>query len=227
MSVGGAAVPRSLIEAFDQYGLTIKQGWGMTETSPIGSFTSIKPDLLDAPADTLYAMRARAGLQIPLVQLRIVDDEGRRCPGTAWRPGSCSAAVPGSRAAITTSRPIRRSSPPMAGCAPATSRTIDAEGYVRIADRTKDLIKSGGEWISSVELENAIMGHPAVAEAAVIAVKHPKWDERPLAVVVKKPGKEVTPQELRDFCSRTSPSGRCRTISPSSRPCRAPRPASS
>ncbi len=106
--------------------------------------------------------------------------------------------------------------------------TIDADGYLRIADRTKDLIKSGGEWISSVDLENAIMGHPAVAEAAVIAVKHPKWDERPLAVVVKKPGKDVTPAGVaRTAAGCILPSGRCPTISPSSRHCRALRPANS
>jgi fatty-acyl-CoA synthase len=199
MSVGGAAVPRSLIEAFDQYGLTIKQGWGMTETSPIGSFTSIKPDLLDAPADTLYAIRARAGLQIPLVQLRIVDDEGKILPWDGVATGELQCRGPWVAGGYH-----KQPTDPEKFTADGWLRTgdvgtIDADGYLRIADRTKDLIKSGGEWISSLDLENAIMAHPAVAEAAVIAVKHPKWDERPLAVVVKKPGKDVTPGELREL----------------------------
>jgi fatty-acyl-CoA synthase len=199
MSVGGAAVPRSLIEAFDQYGLTIKQGWGMTETSPIGSFTSIKPDLLDAPADTLYTIRARAGLQIPLVQLRIVDDEGTTLPWDGVATGELQCRGPWVAGGYH-----KQPSDPEKFTADGWLRTgdvatIDADGYLRIADRTKDLIKSGGEWISSLDLENAIMAHPAVAEAAVIAVKHPKWDERPLAVVVKKPGKDVTPGELREL----------------------------
>jgi len=105
--------------------------------------------------------------------------------------------------------------------------TLDAEGYMRISDRTKDLIKSGGEWISSVDLENAVMGHPAVAEAAVIAIPHPKWDERPLAVVVRKPGQSVTAEALASISSRCSRSGWSRTITRSSMPCLRPRPASS
>ena len=199
MSVGGAAVPRSLIEAFDQYGLTIKQGWGMTETSPIGSFTSIKPDLLDAPADTLYAIRARAGLQIPLVQLRIVDDEGKNLPWDGVATGELQCRGPWVAGGYHNQQSDPEKFTADGWLRTGDVATIDADGYLRIADRAKDLIKSGGEWISSVDLENAIMGHPAVAEAAVIAVKHPKWDERPLAVVVKKPGKEVTPQELREL----------------------------
>jgi fatty-acyl-CoA synthase len=199
MSVGGAAVPRSLIEAFDKYGLTIKQGWGMTETSPVGSFTSIKPNLLDAPADALYELRARAGLQLPLVQLRIVDAEGRILPWDGVTTGELQCRGPWVAGGYH-----KQPTDPEKFTADGWLRTgdvatIDAEGYLRIADRTKDLIKSGGEWISSVDLENAIMGHPAVAEAAVIAVKHPKWDERPLAVVVKKPGMDVTPQALREL----------------------------
>ena len=105
--------------------------------------------------------------------------------------------------------------------------TIDAEGYVRIADRTKDLIKSGGEWISSVDLENALMGHPAVAEAAVIAIPHPKWQERPLAAVVLKAGAHATGEELREYLARASPSGSCRRPSCSSKRSRGPRWANS
>jgi fatty-acyl-CoA synthase len=199
MTVGGAAVPRSLIEAFDQYGLTIKQGWGMTETSPLGSITSIKPNLIDAPADRLYDIRARAGLQVPLIQLRIVDFDGQVLPWDGESTGELQCrghwVAGGYHNQPTDPEKFTEDGWLRTG----DVATIDPEGYLRIADRTKDLIKSGGEWISSVELENAIMGHPSVAEAAVIAVKHPKWDERPLAVVVKKPGREVTPQELREL----------------------------
>ena len=199
MTVGGAAVPRALIEAFDKFGLNIRQGWGMTETSPVGSITSIKPNLVDAPTETLYGIRARAGLQLPLVQLRIVDDAGRVLPWDGESTGELQCRGP-----WVTGGYHNQPTDPEKFTADGWLRTgdvatIDAEGYLRIADRTKDLIKSGGEWISSVDLENAIMGHPAVAEAAVIKVAHPKWDERPLAVVVKKPGKEVTPEELRQL----------------------------
>ncbi len=199
MTVGGAAVPRSLIEAFDKYDLFIKQGWGMTETSPLGSITSIKPSLADAPAETLYNIRARAGLPVPLVELRIVDDEGKDLPWDGVATGELQCRGPWVAGGYH-----KQPTDPEKFTADGWLRTgdvatIDAEGYLRIADRSKDLIKSGGEWISSVDLENAIMGHPAVAEAAVIAVKHPKWDERPLAVVVKKPGQEVTPLQLREL----------------------------
>ncbi len=202
MTVGGAPVPRSLIEAFDRFGLNIRQGWGMTETSPVGSLTSIKPNLVDAPAETLYGIRARAGLQLPLVQLRIVDDAGKVLPWDGVTTGELQCRGPWVAGGYH-----KQPTDPEKFTADGWLRTgdvatIDAEGYLRIADRTKDLIKSGGEWISSVDLENAIMGHPAVAEAAVIAVKHPKWDERPLAVVVKKPGQEVTPAELRELLAK-------------------------
>ena len=199
MTVGGAAVPRALIEAFDKFGLNIRQGWGMTETSPVGSITSIKPNLVDAPTEALYGVRARAGLQLPLVELRIVDYDGKELPWDGESTGELQCRGP-----WVTGGYHNQPTDPEKFTADGWLRTgdvatIDAEGYLRIADRTKDLIKSGGEWISSVDLENAIMGHPAVAEAAVIKVSHPKWDERPLAVVVKKPGKDVTPAELRQL----------------------------
>lgn len=197
MTVGGAAVPRALIEAFDRFGLNIRQGWGMTETSPVGSITSIKPNLTDAPVETLNAIRARAGLQLPLVQLRIVDDEGKELPWDGVATGELQCCGPWVTGGYHNQPADPEKFTVDGWLRTGDVATIDAEGYLRIADRTKDLIKSGGEWISSVDLENAIMGHPAVAEAAVIAVKHPKWDERPLAVVVKKPHSEVTPEELR------------------------------
>jgi fatty-acyl-CoA synthase len=199
MTVGGAAVPRALIEAFDKFDLNIRQGWGMTETSPVGSITSIKPNLVDAPVEALNNLRARAGLPLPLVDLRIVDDEGRELPWDGAATGELQCRRPWVTGAYHNQPTDPEKFTTDGWLRTGDVATIDAEGYLRIADRTKDLIKSGGEWISSVDLENAIMGHPAVAEAAVIKVSHPKWDERPLAVVVKKPGKEVTTEELRQL----------------------------
>ena len=118
-------------------------------------------------------------------------------------------------------------STPRAGSAPATSRTIDPDGYLQITDRAKDVIKSGGEWISSIDLENAAMGHPDVAEAAVIGVPHPKWNERPLLIVVPKEGDEPSKEDILEFFAGRWPSGGCRTTWCSSRSCRTRRPASS
>ena len=197
MMVGGSAVPQAMIEGFDKFKLSVKHGWGMTELSPVGTLSWLKPEHLGLPLAQQQAIRARQGIALPLVDLRIVDEQGAELPWNGTAVGELQARgpwvtggyhqVPRDPGSISADGWLRT----------GDVASIDAQGYMRIADRTKDLIKSGGEWISSVDLENAVMGHPAVAEAAVIAVKHSKWDERPLAVVVKKPGKEVTDEELR------------------------------
>jgi fatty-acyl-CoA synthase len=151
------------------------------------------------PEDERYAIRARAGYAIPWVDLRVVDDEGT--------PVACDGQAMGEiqvRGPFITGRYHNKEIDPLKFTADGWLRTgdvatIDSEGYVKICDRTKDLIKSGGEWISSVDLENAIMAHPAVAEASVIAVPHPKWDERPMAFVVRKPLMEVSAKEIEEF----------------------------
>ncbi|MGA8054629.1 MAG: long-chain fatty acid--CoA ligase [Burkholderiales bacterium] len=198
MMVGGSAAPPSLIAAFEKHGLSIKHGWGMTELCPVGTLSWLKPEHTSLSAEQQYQIRARQGLPIPLMELRVMGETGPQ-PWDGTAVGELQVRGP-----IVTGGYHNVPPDPEKITADGWFRTgdvaaIDAEGYMRISDRTKDLIKSGGEWISSVDLENAIMGHPAVAEAAVVAIMHPKWGERPLAVVVRREGLQVTPEELRAF----------------------------
>ncbi|MES2360352.1 MAG: long-chain fatty acid--CoA ligase [Pseudomonadota bacterium] len=194
--VGGAAVPESLIRALDAHGLGIVQGWGMTETSPLATVSYLKPELRGVSADERYRRTAMAGVPLPLVQLRLQRDDGSLADWDGQTHGEIQVRGPyitGSYSGI--------GSPPDKFTADGWLRTgdvgtCDAHGYMSLTDRTKDLIKSGGEWISSVNLENALMAHPAVAEAAVVAIPDEKWTERPLACVVLKPGGQATPAEL-------------------------------
>jgi len=195
MVVGGAAAPESLIRAFDRHNLRVVHAWGMTETTPLGTVSLLKPHMESLSVDEQYAYRAKQGLPAPFVEVRIVNEQGvashdGKTMGELQVRGPWIAADyynrPDSRDSFTEDGWFRT----------GDVATIDPEGFVKITDRTKDLIKSGGEWISSVDLENALMGHPAVAEAAVIAVPHPKWQERPLAVVVLKEGARATEEEL-------------------------------
>ena len=190
--VGGAAVPESLIRAYARRGITILQGWGMTETSPVATIAYLKPGFEDQ--DEQFRRKATAGIPIPLVDLRIVGERGV-APWDGKSVGEVQVHGPfitggyhgvDDRSRVSEDGWLRTGD---VAC-------VDPQGYVRITDRTKDLIKSGGEWISSVDLENALMAHPAVAEAAVIAIAHEKWGERPLACVVLKPGKSAAPAEL-------------------------------
>jgi fatty-acyl-CoA synthase len=195
--VGGAAVPRAMIEAFrDKHGVELRQGWGMTETSPIGTVNTIKAGLESLSNDEQLDLATKAGRGIFGVEMRIVDDNGEELPwdGEAFGalqvrgPWICSDyfKLEGSGGTHTEDGWFET----------GDVATIDPEGYMAITDRTKDVIKSGGEWISSIELENAAMGHPAVAEAAVIGVAHAKWTERPLLVVVKAEGADVSKEDL-------------------------------
>ena len=195
--VGGAAVPRAMIETFrDKHGVELRQGWGMTETSPIGTVNTIKAGLEGLPKDEQLDLATKAGRGIFGCELRIVDDEGNELPwdGDAFGalqvrgPWVCSDyfKLDGGGGAHTDDGWFDT----------GDVATIDAQGYLAITDRTKDVIKSGGEWISSIELENTAMDHPAVAEAAVIGVAHPKWTERPVLVVVKAAGEEISRDEM-------------------------------
>ena len=195
--VGGAAVPRAMIEAFrDKHGVELRQGWGMTETSPIGTVNTIKAGLEGLSKDEQLDLATMAGRGIFGVELRIVGDDGEKLPwdGKAFGalqvrgPWVCSDyfKLEGSGGTHTNDGWFET----------GDVATIDPQGYVAITDRTKDVIKSGGEWISSIELENTAMGHPAVAEAAVIGVAHPKWTERPLLVVTKAAGEDVSKEDL-------------------------------
>jgi fatty-acyl-CoA synthase len=195
--VGGAAVPRAMIETFrDKHGVELRQGWGMTETSPIGTVNTIKAGLEGLSKDEQLDLATKAGRGIFGCELRIVDDEGNELPwdGDAFGalqvrgPWVCSDyfKLDGGGGAHTDDGWFDT----------GDVATIDAQGYLAITDRTKDVIKSGGEWISSIELENTAMDHPAVAEAAVIGVAHPKWTERPVLVVVKAAGEEISRDEM-------------------------------
>ena len=194
--VGGAAVPEALIRAFDRHGIWILQGWGMTETSPVCTISYPRAELRDASADERYRRAAMAGVPVPLVDLRVQGDDGEQ-PWDGRSVGEIQVRGPFITGAYH-EVPVS----PDKFTADGWLRTgdvaaVDALGFVRITDRTKDLIKSGGEWISSVDLENALMAHPGVAEAAVIAIPDEKWSERPLACVVRKPGHD-TPTDALD-----------------------------
>jgi len=199
--VGGAAVPESLIRAFAKHGGEIVQGWGMTETSPLVTMSYIKPEFKNASEDERVKLKTTAGVPGPFIDLRIVDDDGVVQPWDGEARGEIQV-----RGSTITGGYFNTLADPGKFTSDGWLRTgdvatIDDHGYVRIVDRTKDLIKSGGEWISSVDMENLLMGHPAVAEAAVIAIPDEKWSERPLACVVVKPGAQATPDQLRDHLS--------------------------
>jgi fatty-acyl-CoA synthase len=198
---GGSAVPKSLSEAYrDKLGLPITQAWGMTETSPIGSVCQVRSEDLGRPEEELADVRTSAGIAPAGVELRIVDSDTREI--LAWdgeTSGELEARGPWiAKQYYRTAEPGEQYSPD-GWLRTGDVATISELGYVRLVDRTKDLVKSGGEWISSVDLENQIMGHPKVAEAAVIAVPHPKWAERPLACVVVKPGEELSKEEVLEY----------------------------
>jgi fatty-acyl-CoA synthase len=195
---GGSAIPKALSEAYrEKVGLPITQAWGMTETSPLASVCRIKDDLKDRPEEDKAEWRAMQGIVVPGVEVRIVEPnttnalpwDGQSSGELQARGPWCASDYynhPGSKDSFTEDGYLRT----------GDVAVIHPEGYIQLVDRTKDLVKSGGEWISSVELENEIMAHPKVAEAAVIGIVHPKWDERPLACVVVKPGETLTKEEI-------------------------------
>jgi fatty-acyl-CoA synthase len=199
MVVGGSAAPESMIRGFDRHGLSVIHAWGMTEMSPLGTVSILKGDLEDLPEDQRYGIRAKQGLPAPFVEIRAVSDQGE-VPWDGRTMGELQVRGPWVARGYfkQPDQDDRWTSDGWFRTGDVV--TIDAEGYVGIADRTKDLIKSGGEWISSVDLENALMGHPAVREAAVICVPDPKWQERPLAVVaLKEAAGAITAEDLRSF----------------------------
>ena len=196
--VGGSAAPEALIRGLDKHGVKVVHAWGMTEMSPLGSVCTIKTGLDNQPEDALYALRSKQGLPNVLVEMRVVNEKGV-APWDGVTMGELQVRGPFVAARYYNDDSQNDKWTKDGWFVTGDVATIDAEGYMKLTDRTKDLIKSGGEWISSVDLENALMGHPAVKEAAVIAVPHPKWDERPLAVVVLKEGAHAEPTALKDF----------------------------
>jgi fatty-acyl-CoA synthase len=196
--IGGSSCPPAIIRALEQeYGVEMLHGWGMTEMSPLGTVSQLKAKHLDRSVDDRLAIKAKQGRAVFGCDLKIVDGEDKELPwdGTAfgdllvrgwWIAKSYFKGEGGD--------PLRDGWLQTGDVA-----TVDPDGYVKLTDRSKDVIKSGGEWISSIDLENIAVGHPAVAEAAVIGVQHPKWDERPLLIVQRKPDVPVTPDELIAF----------------------------
>jgi fatty-acyl-CoA synthase len=194
--VGGAAVPEALIRAFAKHGVWIIQGWGMTETSPIATISYLRNELKDAGDEERFRRAAMAGVPVPLVDVRIRTEDGSDAPWDGRTMGEIQVRGPfitGSYHEVPVSEDKFTAD---AWLRTGDVATMDELGFVRITDRTKDLIKSGGEWISSVDLENALMAHPAIAEAAVIAIPDEKWSERPLACIVLKPGQAIDAASL-------------------------------
>lgn len=196
MVCGGSAPPRALIDWFETHlGLEFIQAWGMTETSPLGTVTRLKPEMKEWPRDRQLDIKQRAGIAAPGLELRIVDGEGKEVPHDGTSMGRLLIRGPWIASTYYKEEPTSDKFPD-GWLDTGDISTLDSDGYMAIADRSKDLIKTGGEWISSVDLENAIMAIPGVAEAAVIAVSHPKWQERPLACVVTQPGVALTKEEI-------------------------------
>ncbi len=202
IGVGGSALPRQFVELYHRRGIRVMLAWGMTETTPLATVNIVKSHLESLPEPQLLDLLSRHGTPLPGVEVRIVDPFGKELPWDGTTRGELQVRglwITGSyyddpRSADAFADGWFRT---------GDEATIDAEGYIQITDRTKDLVKSGGEWISSVDLENAIMAHPKVAEAAVIGVFHPKWQERPLACVAphEQYRGDLTKQELIEFLS--------------------------
>ncbi len=196
MLVGGAAVPRAMIAAYkERHGLNVVQGWGMTETSPVASTTDFIGDIREADQDTKYDYVAMAGIPLPFVDVRVRAGE-EDVPWDAESMGELEVRGPWVASAYYNTPEQADRWTPDGWFKTGDIVSMHPRGFIQIKDRSKDVIKSGGEWISSVDLENALMAHPAVAEAAVIAIPDEKWSERPLAVVVLKPGESATAGQL-------------------------------
>jgi fatty-acyl-CoA synthase len=198
MIVGGSAAPRAMIEGFEQrHGLHVTHAWGMTEMAPLGTVSELTSAFADAPEDVRFAYRAKQGTPAPFVEIRAVNEEGAVVPWDGKTMGELEVRGAWIAAGYYEDDSQADRWTEDGWFKTGDIVTIEEGGYIEVQDRSKDVIKSGGEWVSSVALENAIMGHPAVAEAAVIAVPDEKWAERPLAVVVFKEGQSATADELR------------------------------
>ena len=200
--IGGSACPPAMIDAFrDDYGVDVLHAWGMTEMSPLGTLCTLKNKHLKLPEEAQMKLRLKQGRVIYGVDMRIVNEAGEEQPHDGKAYGDLLVKGPwvlanyykGEEDPLVTDKEGVRWFPT------GDVATIDADGFMQITDRSKDVIKSGGEWISSIDIENIAVAHPAVAMAACIGVKHPKWDERPIVVVVKKPEVQVSREELLAF----------------------------
>jgi fatty-acyl-CoA synthase len=197
--IGGSACPRVITQKFqDNYDVEVVHAWGMTEMSPLGTLCTMKPETVDLEGEERLAIQKKQGFAPFGVEMKVTDDENNAHPWDGRTFGRLKVRGPA----------ISRAYYGGAGAEQFDEEGwfdtgdvayIDPNGYMQITDRAKDVIKSGGEWISTIDLENLAVGHPDIAEAAVIGIRHPKWDERPLLVVVPKPGKEPTKTEILGF----------------------------
>jgi 3-(methylthio)propionyl---CoA ligase len=196
--IGGSACPPAMIDAFrEDYGVEVLHAWGMTEMSPLGTLCTLKNKHLAMPPADQMKIRLKQGRAIYAINMKIVGPNGEDLPWDGTTPGDLYVKGPW---VIREYFKGEGGDPLVDGWFPTGDvATIDADGYMQITDRSKDVIKSGGEWISSIDVENIAVAHPAVAMAACIGMKHPKWDERPIVVVVKKPGAELSKEELLKF----------------------------
>ena len=199
VGIGGSACPPDVIRAFENdYGVTVRHAWGMTEMSPVGSAGSIKPSMMGLSHDEKLALQCKQGWAPFGVEMKIVDDEDKELPWDGKRFGRLK--VKGFAVVKTYFRDEGGEILDDHGFFDTGDvATIDPDGFMQITDRSKDVIKSGGEWISSIDIENLAVGHPDVAEAAVIGVAHPKWDERPLLLVVAKEGHSPKTDDVLEF----------------------------
>ena len=195
--VGGAACPLSIMLEFkSKHDVHVHHAWGMTETSPLGTLNSLKTGMTTLSDKDLEPIYAKQGRGVFGIEMKITDEENKKLPWDGERFGPLKVRGPWVCSGYFKLEGQSDVHDPDGWFNTGDVATIDSEGFMHITDRTKDVIKSGGEWISSIELENNAVGHPAVAEAAVIGVAHPKWDERPLLLVVKKEGQEVSKKDL-------------------------------
>ena len=195
--IGGAACPPSIMEEFeDNYGVYVHHAWGMTEMSPLGTVNTLKPEMLELTREEQYGIREKQGRVVYGVEMKIVDDDNNELPRNGISTGLLKVRGPFICSDYYETGVPSDVHDEDGWFSTGDVGTIDAEGYLQITDRSKDVIKSGGEWISSIELENAAVGHPDVAEAAVIGVPHPRWSERPLLIIVRKGGREAGKEEI-------------------------------
>jgi fatty-acyl-CoA synthase len=205
---GGTAPPVRLMRALDKHNLRILHLWGMTETTPLATLGKLKRHMRDWPEDSQYEVRGKQGWPAPFVDLRVMrpdgpEGKGAEAPWDGETPGELEIRGPWIAASYYNAPDQAHRWTEDGWFKTGDVATIDSEGIVKIVDRAKDLVKSGGEWISSVDLENTLMGHPAVKEAAVVGIPHPKWQERPFAAIVLNDGAKVTPEELRAFLAKS------------------------
>ena len=189
------------MRGFDRHGFRMTCLWGMTETTPHGSCSLLLPHMDAWSEDDIYAQRLKQGIPTAFVEARVIQTDGTRAAHDGKTVGELEVRGPWVASSYYNMPEQAHRWSPDGWLRTGDMAHIDQHGFIKLVDRSKDLIKSGGEWISSVDLENTLMGHPSVKEAAVIGVAHPKWQERPLAVVVLIEGKKVQAEELREFLS--------------------------